>query len=100
MTVQTKQRVQVVRVQGEERRAARGGRAAARLAALAVPFWLMACGSSPQGSEGSEPRTGTEPSLPGTRSGSNMGSAPGAVAGAVEATPATTSEQPNPAPML
>jgi lysophospholipase L1-like esterase len=99
MTVQSKQRVRV-RMQRKERKCARSGRAAACLAAVAVPFWLMACGSSPEGGAGTESGTGREPSLPSTGNGSNAGSAPGAGAGAVEATPATTSEQPNPTPML
>jgi len=104
MTIQAKQRGPVVCMQGEARRRARGWRVAACLAPVAVPFWLLACGTASQDGAGNETSTAREPSLPNTGnepSRPNPSSAPSAgTAGGVEATPPSTSEQPAPAPML
>jgi lysophospholipase L1-like esterase len=108
MTAQAKQRISVVHRQGEKRRRVKGWREMACLVPVAVPFWLVACGASQDGTEpvgggASMPNTGSESAPPNTGSPSTAPSmdspASGGTEGSVGATP-PSSEQPDLTPML
>jgi lysophospholipase L1-like esterase len=107
MMAKAKQQISAVHVQGEKRRV-KGWRAAVCLVPVAVPFWLMACGSSEGGTEpggggASMPNTGSPSVTPSTASPStapSTGSPAGAgTEGSGGATP-PSSEQPDLTPML
>jgi lysophospholipase L1-like esterase len=107
MMAQAKQQISVVHRQAEKRRRVKGWRAAARVAPVVMPFWLMACGSSQDGRElgadgASMPDTGSPSTAPNTGDRSttpNTSSPASAAAGSVGAAP-PSSEQPDLQPML
>jgi lysophospholipase L1-like esterase len=104
MTAQARQRISVAHRQGEKRRQVKGWRAAACL----VPIWLVACGSSQDGTEPSGvgatmPNTGSTSATPNTGTPSATPSmdnpASAGTEGSVGAAP-PSSEQPNLTPNL